>query len=126
MVKPENVKIVSVCFIALSFLSAWTTRAIFETLSASFGFFAGFYSMDAFRHGVPIISGVLVFLWLQLGKKRQKLADEIVTEVKKVVWPGKKELYSMTLLVCVILIFSGLVLGAFDFIAGSSVRFLMD
>ena len=126
MLKPENVKIVSVCFIALAFLSAWTAKALFENLSAGFGFFAGFYSMDVFRHGVPIISGALVFLWLQLGEKRRKLADEVVTEVKKVVWPGKKELYSMTLLVCVILIFSGLVLGAFDFIAGSSVRFLMD
>ena len=126
MVKPENIKIVSVCFIALSFLSAWTTRVIFESLSAGFGFFAGLYSMDIFRHGVPIVAGALVFVWLQLGQKRRKLADEVVTEVKKVVWPGKKELYSMTLLVCVILIFSGLVLGAFDFVAGNSVRFLMD
>ena len=126
MVKEENLKIVTVSFIALSFLAAFVTRVIFETLSVAFGFFANFYSMDVFRHGVPLLAGSLAFLIFQLNKSYRKLADEVVTEVRKVVWPGKKELYSMTILVCVILIVSGLLLGAFDLVAGASVRFFMN
>ncbi len=126
MIKAENLKIVTVSFIGLSFLSAFVARVVFETLSVAFGFFANLYSMDVYRHGVPIVAGVGMFLIFQLHKPYQKLADEVVTEVKKVVWPGKKELYSMTTLVCIILIVSGLVLGAFDLIAGTSVRFFMD
>ena len=126
MIKAENLKIVTVSFIVLSFLSAFVANVIFETLSVAFGFFASFYSMDAFRHGVPIMAGVSAFLMFQLHKPYQKLADEVVTEVRKVVWAGKKELYSMTVLVCIILIFSGLVLGVFDLVAGTSVRFFMD
>ena len=61
-----------------------------------------------------------------LIKSYQKLADEVVTEVRKVVWVGKKELYSMTLLVSVILIISGVVLGIFDFVAGTGVKFFME
>lgn len=126
MVKPENLKIVTVSFIALSFLMAFVIRVIFETLSVAFGFFANFYSMDVFRHGVPIFFGVGSFVFFQLNKSYQKLADEVVTEVKKVVWVGKKELYSMTTLVSVILIVSGVVLGLFDLIAGTGVRFFME
>ena len=126
MIKPENLKIVTVSFIGMSFLSAFITRVIFETLAVAFGSFANLYSMDVFRHGAPITVGLITFLVFQLHKPYQKLADEVVTEVRKVVWPGKKELYSMTILVCVILIFSGLFLGAFDLIAGTSIRFLMD
>ena len=126
MVKEENLKIVTVSFIALSFLIAFVARVIFETLSVAFGFFANFYSMDVFRHGVPIGVGLAAFLILQFHKPYQKLADEVVTEVRKVVWPGKKELYSMTILVCIILIVSGLVLGVFDLIAGTSIRFFME
>ena len=126
MVKEENLKIVTVSFILLSFLAAFVARVIFETLSVASGFFAGFYSMDMFRHGVPILAGVSAFVVFQLNKSYRKLADEVVTEVRKVVWAGKKELYSMTILVCVILIVSGVVLGVFDLVAGTSVRFFMN
>ncbi len=126
MVKEENLKIVTVSFIALSFLAAFVTRVIFETLSVAFGSVAHLYSMDIFRHGAPISAGVAAFLIFQLHKPYRKLADEVVTEVRKVVWPGKKELYAMTILVCVILVVSGLVLGVFDLIADTSVGFFLE
>ena len=125
MIKEENLKIVTISFIALSFLTGFVIRVIFETLSVAFGFFANFYSMDLFRHGVPIMAGLGAFLIFQVNKSYQKLADEVATEVRKVVWAGKKELYSMTILVCVILIVSGVVLGVFDLLAGTGVRFFM-
>lgn len=126
MIRPENLKIVTVSFIILSFLFAFVARVIFETLSVAFGFFANFYSMDIFLHGVPITAGLATFLTLQIHKPYKKLADEVVTEVRKVVWAGKKELYSMTVLVCIILVVSGLVLGVFDLVAGTGVRFFME
>lgn len=126
MIKPENLKIVTVSFIIFAFLAAFVARVIFETLSVAFGFFASYYSMDLFRHGIPILAGALTFLLFQLNKSYQKLADEVVTEVRKVVWAGKKELYSMTVLVCVILLVSGVVLGIFDLMAGTGVRFFME
>ena len=126
MIKPENLKIVTVSFILISFLAAFIVKVLFEILSVAFGFFANFYSLDLFRHGAPILSGMLTFAVFQLHKPYQTLADEVVTEVRKVVWPNKKELYSMTTLVCIILLVSGMVLGVFDLIAGTSVKFFMD
>ena len=126
MIKPENLKIVTVSFILISFLAAFIVKVLFEILSVAFGFFANFYSLDLFRHGAPILSGMLTFAVFQFHKPYQTLADEVVTEVRKVVWPNKKELYSMTTLVCIILLVSGMVLGVFDLIAGTSVKFFMD
>lgn len=125
-IKEENLKIVTVSFIILAFLMAFVVQVIFETLSVAFGAVADFYSRDMFRHGVPIISGLGTFFILQLKTDYKKLADEVVTEVRKVVWAGKKELYSMTILVAVILIVSGIVLGLFDLISGTGVRFFME
>ncbi len=126
MVKPENLKIVTVSFVIFSFLMAYVARVIFETLSVAVGFFAAYYSMDVFRHGIPISTGLFVFTLLQFRDSYRTLADEVVTEVRKVVWPTKKELYSMTTVVCIILIVSGVVLGLFDLVAGTGVRFFME
>ena len=126
MIKPENLKIVTVSFVLLSFLAAFVVRVLFEILSVASGFFANYYSMDLFRHGIPIFAGVACFVFFQLNSNYKKLADEVVTEVRKVVWVGKAELYSMTVLVSVILIVSGIVLGIFDLVAGTGVRFFMD
>ena len=126
MIKQENLKIVTVSFVLLSFVVAFVVRVLFETLSVASGFFANYYSIDLFRHGAPIFAGVACFVFFQVSSKYKKLADEVVTEVRKVVWVGKAELYSMTVLVSVILIVSGVVLGIFDLVAGTGVRFFMD
>ncbi|MCY4321307.1 MAG: preprotein translocase subunit SecE, partial [Bdellovibrionaceae bacterium] len=84
------------------------------------------YNQDIFRHEVSIAIIIKTFLFFQVNQSYRKLADEVVTEVRKVVWVGKKELYSMTILVSVILIVSGVVLGIFDLLAGTGVRFFME
>lgn len=111
---------------AFSFLAGFVVKILFETLAVSVGFFAGFYGQDIFRHGIPFISGLSLFVYFQLKKDVQTLADEVVTEIKKVVWPTKKELYAMSFVVCMILILSGIVLGVFDLIAGTSVDFFLE
>lgn len=126
MIKPENFKIVTISFVVFSFLAGFVVKVLFEALAVSVGFFAGFYGQDIFRHGIPFLSGLVLFIYFQVKKEARTLADEVVTEVKKVVWPTKKELYAMSLVVCMILILSGVVLGIFDLIAGTSVNFFLE
>ena len=125
MIKSENFKIVTVSFVALAFLAGFTVKILFEALAASAGFFAAFYSQDIFRHGAPFAAGLSLFVFLQVHKGARSLADETATEVKKMVWPSKKELSAMSFVVCLILLLSGAVLGVFDLIAGSSVDFFL-
>ena len=126
MIKEENLKIVGLSFALCAFLAGFAVKVVFELLAASFGLFAGFYSMDVFRHGIPLGAGLLSFAALQLRPASRQLADEVVTEVRKVVWPSKKELYSMTSVVCLILLVSGAVLGVFDMTAGTVITFFLN
>ena len=126
MIKPENFKIVTISFVVFSFLAGFVVKILFETLAVSVGFFAGFYGQDIFRHGIPFLSGLGLFVYFQIKKDVRTLADEVVTEVKKVVWPTKKELYAMSFVVCMILVLSGVVLGIFDLVAGTTVNFFLE
>ena len=126
MIKSENFKIVTISFVAFAFLAGFVVKILFETLAVSVGFFAGFYGQDIFRHGIPFASGLFLFIYFQVKKEARTLADEVVTEVKKVVWPTKKELYAMSFVVCMILVLSGVVLGVFDLVAGTSVNFFLE
>lgn len=44
------------------------------------------------------------------------LANEVSTELKKVTWPGAKEVRAATIVVIVMTIVSALILGLFDFV----------
>ena len=126
MVKSENLKIVTISFLIISFLTGFVAQTLFETISVIFGGVAQFYNITTIRHGIPLGVGIGFFLYFQLKQSVRKLADEVVTEVKKVVWPTKKELYSMTSVVCITLILSGLILGLFDLVSGTVVQFFME
>ena len=47
-------------------------------------------------------------------KKIKKFVDEVISEVKKVVWPKRDVLWSATILVILISAFFGVMLGVFD------------
>ena len=126
MIKSENLKIVAVSFVLLAFLLGFVVQVVFETLAVAFGLIASFYQKDVFRHGLPIGSALIFFAYLNLDSRVKTLADEVVTEVKKVVWPSKKELYAMTSVVSIILLVSGVVLGVFDLLAGGSIKIFLE
>ncbi|MBI4332338.1 MAG: preprotein translocase subunit SecE [Chloroflexi bacterium] len=48
-----------------------------------------------------------------LGKFR--FFGDVVTELKKVVWPTRKELTNLTMMVVIICVIMGVILGALDY-----------
>ena len=119
-------KVVQVSFVAVSFIVGLTVRVIFEFFAVVSGSVAKIYAIETVRHGVPVACGAVLFLFLQFNPKTRKWLEEVVTEIHKVVWPGKKDTLSMTTVVCVILILSGMVLGLLDLSAGAVMRFIMS
>ena len=61
-------------------------------------------------------AGIAVSLGLYLWRHPvvNRLVIEIVTELSKVTWPTRKELYSSTVVVIVVSIISALIVAAFD------------
>ena len=119
-------KIIQVSLVASCFVVGFTVRILFEFLAVIFSPAARLYAIEVFRHGIPVGVGIGLYLFLQFHPKTQLWMREVVTEVCKVVWPTKKDTLSMTLVVCVILILSGVVLGLFDLSAGAVMKFIMN
>tara|TARA_Y100001935_G_C17292816_1_gene504432 strand:+ start:1093 stop:1494 length:402 start_codon:yes stop_codon:yes gene_type:complete len=117
----NNKKIRAVAFILAGALVALVIDVLFESLSVTFGKVARLRSDETLRHGLPIAVGLIVFLILQFNPKVRAWADEVISEVRKVVWPSKQEVTAMTVVVCVFVTVIGLGLGVFDFVAGQAI-----
>ena len=126
MTKDQNLKIITLAFLGAAFLGVFIIRLVFETLAAYLGSVAWAYGQEWMRHGIPILGGVCVFTFLQMREKTRVWANEVVVEVRKVVWPSLPATMGMTTVVCVILMVAGAALGVFDLVGGALVEFIID
>lgn len=123
----NNGKVVTVSFMVAGVLVGYIAAFILNTIGASAsGDVARFVNRDVVRHGIPVLIGVLTFLSLQFRKGVVDWADEVVTELRKIVWPSRKDTTNMTIVVCIMVLISGMVLGLFDFISGNIIDWLLN
>jgi preprotein translocase subunit SecE len=112
-----NSKIMTMAFVTMGFLIALVVQVLFENLSVTFGVVARLHSNETLRHALPIATGLFTFAILQFTPKVRTWADECISEVRKVVWPSRKDTMAMTMVCCVMVVVVGILLGAFDFAA---------
>lgn len=122
----DNSKIMTVSFLGAALVVGIVIEVLFEALAATFGVVAGWRSNPLVNHGVPVGLGILTFVLLQFNAKVRVWADEVILEVKKVVWPSQKDTTAMTTVVCIMLVIAGLVFGVFDFFSGQVIKVLLN
>ena len=117
--------------ITISFMLAGVLVGIFvavlcETIAAlATGGIGRFFAQDLVRHGLPVLVGFVVFIVLQTNKGIHAWADEVVTEISRVVWPSRKDTSAMTVVVCGMVLLSGLFFGVLDAVSGAIVSWLL-
>lgn len=121
-----NKKVISVGFLAAGALTAYVLSVVIQLLQASVSFFARLAENDLFTHGLPIGAGILVFLLLQFNPKTVRWADEVVSEIRKMVWRTMKDTVAVTIAVCIMVIISGILLGLLDFVSGKVINYLVS
>lgn len=124
MDKELNKKIVTVSFAATAAITAIVIRVLLQTAAASFGVVQRLWSEQWFQHGVPVTIALVLFFYLQFNKKILVWADEVVTELLKVVWPSKKDTTAMTIVTCIMLMISASMLFVFDLVAQQITQWL--
>ncbi len=118
-----NNKIVTMSFMVISVIAGIVINVFIETMTAmATGVFSRFLANDVVKHGLPVAFGIVLFACLQFNKVVTTFSDEVVTEIRRVVWPTRKDTMSMTTVVCIMLVVSGVVLGVFD----TTSAFLVD
>lgn len=126
MEEKGNQNIISFAFVCAGFLGYLLTAVVLEVLAGTFGAAARFRNIPAVQHGLPVTAGIITFLILFLNKKIYTWADECVTEIRKVVWPSRKDTTAMTMVVIVMVLLSGVGLGAMDFISSQLIKLFVN
>ncbi len=120
-----NQKIMTVSFAATGAIIGLVLSLLIKAFTGLFPLIARLAGEDWFRHGVPVGVGFSVFLLLQLNPKVRVWADEVISEVRKVVWPSRKDTTAMTMVVCVMVLISSAIVTSFDFVSGYVINVLM-
>ena len=110
----SNSKIVTLCVVAFSILIGFTLSTLLKALSGAFGVIAQAMNYDWFKHGLPVVVALALFASLQFNSKFLVWADEVIAEIKKVVWPPFKDTRGMTIVVIVMVFISSIIISVFD------------
>ena len=114
MMTEDNKKIITVTFALASMLLGFVVNLLMAMLAGSFAIVAKVQSNPELSNGLPVVIALATFLFLQFNPKTVDYIDGVVVEMKKVVWPNKKETWLMTVVVVITLILSGIVVGLYD------------
>ena len=120
-----NAKIITFCFLGFAMLVGFTLSALLRALSGAFAVMAKLNGYDLFKHGVPIAVALVLFLYLQFNKSILGWADEVIAEIKKVVWPSGRDTRGMTIVVVVMVLISSVIITSFDWFSAFSLDALI-
>ncbi|UOF01198.1 preprotein translocase subunit SecE [Bdellovibrio reynosensis] len=120
-----NSKILTISFAVAAFLAGLTISLLIKAFAGAFGIVARFADSDIVRHGLPVAVGFVVFAVLQFNPKVLAWGEDVVTEVRKVVWPSRKDTTAMTIACVVMVLISSVIISSFDLISGFFINFLM-
>ncbi len=120
-----NSKILTLSFATAGFLSGLTLHLLIKAFAGAFGFVARLADSDVVRHGVPVFVGLAIFAALQFNPKALAWGGDVVGEIRKVVWPSRKDTSLMTITVIIMVFISALIITSFDLISGYLINSLM-
>ena len=111
----SNSKILTFSFATFALIIGFTVHLLLKAFAGAFGLIARIYDQDLVKHGVPVLVGIGLYLVLQFNKQILGWGDEVVTEVRKVVFPSRKDTFGMTLVVLIFVFISSIIVTFFDF-----------
>lgn len=121
-----NEKLLTLSFAIFAFLIAFTVHLLLKSFSGAFVIAAKLNENDIFKHGLPIVVGFGLFLYLQFNKKTYEWGSEVMVEVAKVVYPSRKDTVALTIVVIVFVLISSVIITVFDFLSNLIVKGIIN
>ena len=121
-----NESLVNTAFAMFGILVYFVVSVLLEVLAGTFGAVQRIRSIEAVQHGLPVALGIATFVFLFANKKTHTWADECVTEVRKVVWPSRKDTMAMTIVCCGMCLIAGIGFGIFDFFSSQLIKLFVN
>ncbi len=111
----RNIFLITLLGIAVIF--GYATKVAVDRIMSYMDIYVRSSSVHVLINILPAVVGAFAaYLTYRISKIKNYLL-EVIAEIKKVVWPNKKETWGATLVVIVAVIVSGIVLGIFDWLS---------
>lgn len=120
-----NSKILTISFASAAILVGLTLSLLIKAFAGAFGIVAKLADSDLIRHGLPVVMGFAVFAALQFNPRVLAWGEEVVVEIRKVVWPSRKDTTAMTIACVIMVLISSVIISSFDLISGFFINYLM-
>lgn len=122
----DNKKIVTLVAVFSGAVFALVLEILLESLAASFSWIVQMRSNDTAKHGLPILAGFAVFAVLQFHPKIKVWLEEVISEIRKIVWPSQKDVTAMTIVCCVMVVVAGIGFGLFDYLSSQLIKVFVN
>jgi preprotein translocase subunit SecE len=119
-------KILAISFVTIAIIAGYISAVAYINIAAYFQLMERYQWAVPLQNVIPILIGLVTLFVCYKVTKIREYSLEVINEVKKVIWPGRKETSSATVVVIVAVIISGLVLGLFDWLAGAFLRLILQ
>jgi preprotein translocase subunit SecE len=108
----------SITLLAVAILVGFTAKVAMDRVMTYMDIYVRSTSAQVLINIAPVLfGGLAAYIVFRIQKIKNYLL-EVIAEIKKVVWPNKKETWGATIVVIVAVIISGIVLGVFDWLSG--------
>jgi preprotein translocase SecE subunit len=112
----SNQRFIILFFLAAAVVAGFTIRSFAAELLPVFSvpdfLLLGILSLSAL---LAMLSGVVAFILLLRNQKAVTFVDEVVTELRKVFWPGREETFNNTTVVIATVVILSSTLAIYDF-----------
>lgn len=103
--------------LAIAIIFGYTTKVAIDRVMTYMDIYVRSTSAQVLINITPVfVGGLAAYITYRIDKIRNYLL-EVIAEIKKVVWPNKKETWGATVVVIIAVIISGIVLGIFDLLS---------
>jgi preprotein translocase subunit SecE len=113
-------------FLVAAAVFGYIIKILMNVVANMWGPFARATAPTAIQHGVPILCGAILFLFLMFNPRIRDWAGLVVIEISKIVWPSVKDTRSLTIVVCIIIVLCAILFSLFDLVSGHLVNFILD
>lgn len=107
-------KWVSLSYLVVAFVVAYLCFSLSLNLSSTFELETKYRHIDLAVRGVALVAGLITFLILYFNRSANQFMNEVMMEVSRVTWPTQNDTTKATFVVVIMVIITGMILGALD------------
>ncbi len=120
-----NSKVLTLSFALAGALAGFTLHLLIRIMSGAFGVVARATDTDVVRHGVPVAFGLVLFAVLQFNPAVMAWGEEVITEIRKVVFPSGKDTTAMTIVVVIFVAVASAIITTLDMLSGQFMNLIV-